>query len=240
MAQVDCFHCGDHQTREEEDAHTPDFLSLLSEANIFLPSTFSSHTGERHIFTGFIKKDGQPTQRRIDYVGLPTDWLQATTTSKVIYDFNTVANKADHFPTYAYFKHATTTQLADAPHLRLDKTWIDIREPLPLAEAVAQLCTCPVPAWDQDVHTHRHNIHTFHHDWLDPVPKQKSEAIQPYATPQILFASKSITRIHRATLKIFAEKKKVMFRILIHAWVASTIRPDRIFERKRPFPQVVG
>ena len=183
MSQVDNFYYGDHQTREEEDTHTQDFLSLLSEANIFLPFTFCSRQGERHTFTGITKNDGQPTRRRIDYVGLPIDWLRANTTSKVIYDFNTVATKADHFPTYAQFKHATTTQLADAPHLRLDKTWIDTTEPLPLAEAVAQLNTCLVPARYLDVHSHRHHIHTFHHEWLDPVPKQKSEAIQPYSTP---------------------------------------------------------
>ena len=56
MSQVDNFHYGDHQTREEEDAHTQDFLSLFSEANIFLPSTFCSHTGEIHTFTGITKK----------------------------------------------------------------------------------------------------------------------------------------------------------------------------------------
>jgi hypothetical protein len=208
MSQVDNFHYGDHQTREEDETHTHDFFSFLSEANIFLPSTFSSHQCERHTFTGIIKKDGQPTRRRIDYVGLPIDWLQAKTVSKVIYCFNTVATKADHFSTYAHFQYTTTTQLADAPHLRLDRNWIDTRETLPLSEAVAHLNACPVPAWDLDVHTHRHHIHTFHHEWLDPVPKQKSEAIQSYATPQIPRASKSITQIHRATLKIFAEKKK--------------------------------
>ena len=232
-SQADNFHCGFHQAREEEETHTADVLNLLSEADVFLPAAFLSHTGDRHTFTGITKKDGKPTNRRIDYVGLPTDWLQATTTSNVIYDFNTVATKADHFPTYVHFKFTTTTQLADSPHLRLDKTWIDTREPLPLAEAVAQLCTCPVPAWDQDVHTHRHSIHTFHHDWLDPVPKQKSDAIQPYATPQILFASKRVTQIHRAIIKIYREKTKVLSRFMIHAWVASAIKPDNIFDRKR-------
>ena len=206
---------------------------MLSEANIFLPAAFLSHAGGRHTFTGITNTDGKPTNRRIDYVGLPTDWLQATTTSNVIYDFNTVATKADHFPTCVHFKFITTTQLANSPHLRLDKTWIDTREPLPLAEAVAQLCTCPVPAWDQDVHTHRHSIHTFHHEWMDPVPKQKSDAIQPYATPQILFASKRVTQIHRAIIKIYREKTKVLSRLMIHAWVASAIKPDKMFDRKR-------
>ena len=118
--------------------------------------------------------------------------------------------------------------------MRLDKTWIDTREPILLAEAVTQLCTRPVPSWDKDVHNHRHSIHTYHHELLDPVPTLKSDAIQPYATPQIIATSKSITTIHRAILKIYAEKKKLLTRLLIHAWVASTIRPDRIFAQKRP------
>jgi hypothetical protein len=47
---------------------------------------------------------------------------------------------------------------------------------------------------------------------LDPAPTLKSDAIQPYATPQILATSKSITKIHRAILKIYAEKKKLLTR----------------------------
>ena len=206
----------------------------MAEANVFLPATFPSHTGESHTFTGITKADGKPTKRRVDDVGLPTDWLAATTSSKAIYDFNTVATKADHFPTFADYKLITTTQLADSPHLRLDTTWIDTRESLPLAEAIVQLQSCPVPPWDQDVHTHRHSMHTYHHDAFDNVPKQKSDAVQPYATLERLFTSKRVTQIHRAIIKTFQEKTKVLCRVKLHAWVASATRPDRIFARKRP------
>ena len=92
----------------------------------------------------------------------------------------------------------------------------------------------PSATWDLDVHTHRHSIHTFHHEWLDRLLKRQTEAIQPYATLQILFTSKRITKIHRAVMKIFAEKMKMLCRLMTHAWVASTIRPDRCFERKKP------
>ena len=54
----------------------------------FLPAIFPSHARERHTFTGITKADGKPTKRRIDYVGIPIDWLAATSSFKVMCDFN--------------------------------------------------------------------------------------------------------------------------------------------------------
>ena len=81
----------------------------------------------------------------------------------------------------------TTTQKAEPPHFRRDRTWIDTREQLPLTEAIDQLQKCPVPLWSKDIHIHRHCLHTYYHDALDSVPKEKSEVVQPYATLAIFF-----------------------------------------------------
>ena len=93
ISQTDNYHIGDHQAREEEETHSADLFNLLTEAKVFLPATFPSHAGERHNFTGITSAAGKLTKRSIDYVGLPIDWLAATTSSKVIYGFNTSQSK---------------------------------------------------------------------------------------------------------------------------------------------------
>ena len=100
-----CFPLPDY-SQEFSIALTYKFLPV----SIFLPTTFKSHTGECHIFPVITKKDGQPVLRRIDYVGLPTDWPVANISSNILYDFDTAATKADHYLVLAEFALATITK----------------------------------------------------------------------------------------------------------------------------------
>ena len=112
LEAADDLHYGTHQSRGNKKDHFHASLhNRIVNNNVFIPSTFSQHhSGDRHTHDAHVAHS-------------------------ILYDFNTAVKKADHFPVYADIKALFQSTTFTQDQKRLDRRWIDTRDPRKLEQA---------------------------------------------------------------------------------------------------------
>ena len=137
--------------QEGETAAGGVFHSFLQDHDLCAANTFSHcHSGSSHTW---ISSQGQG--RRIDYIGLPTQWLHGVCT-RVVHGLELLQSRDDHLPVLATCRVVKTVGVAScaaAPRrvaMRPSQDWTTTQ----LMTFHHSLCSAPMPAWDADVEDH--------------------------------------------------------------------------------------
>ena len=111
---------GSHQSSGKPTAYADAFVLFLKDASLALPSTFNCHLGDRHTFVGHAIQGETLRKRRIDYVGIPQEWMGAVTLSQVLYHSHVDTHPWRSFPSHCslrmcfYVHRGRTTTLSSA------------------------------------------------------------------------------------------------------------------------------
>ena len=193
-------HVGDFQAASFDPKAAP-FLDFLTSFNLFLPSTFDTwQFGQGATWT-------HPCghRRRIDYIGLPLEWIFTQGTAWVQDDFETGRGDGDHCPVFIEATLQFTPAPASSKAIHRHAFPRDAFEDLP--EGCLQALPC-IP-WSFDVHSHAALLQSHTSQILQdcsrrrspkPIKKTLSEATwtlvcQKRATRRSLFELNSFQRL---------------------------------------------
>lgn len=210
---------------EEEDTNGQLLRALLDANSLWLPNTFPCcHTGPA--VTWISSAAALPQGSRLDYVVLPLEWLGAEVSSMTVPDIDACAG-LDHFALSVRVSWAlTSTRKARRPRTtpsRID--WAAVRKCRDPEVWRAIFTDLPQPAWNVDVHTHWHQLHSaLLKQILKFFPRPKSRPRQPY----IDAATWELRNQKQAIRRQFAFRAHLCSRLLRHPFRRFDF--DNLFE----------
>lgn len=163
---------------EEEDTNGQLLRALLDANSLWLPNTFPCcHTGPA--VTWISSAAALPQGSRLDYVVLPLEWLGAEVSSMTVPDIDAGQAGLDHFALSVRVSWAlTSTRKARRPRTtpsRID--WAAVRKCRDPEVWRAIFTDLPQPAWNVDVHTHWHQLHSADFEIFPSPQKPASTAL---------------------------------------------------------------
>ena len=220
---------GEHQLAQRDGPMGQRIHDFCAKYSLCIPSIFAdTHTGDRH--THFSHLHGL---RRIDYILLPAMWLPAVTCFFVDRTLDLMAAADDHFLAVVKFAGRFTVKQSSVAR-RQKITAQGIRkctlESISLFEEA--ICNISVPAWQTDLHTHKHDLTEQVHEAAELLECRKIQQRKVYASPEVVETSQTrYWLLHRADHHRKLLRRVRLFRFFA-AWVARP--PDLCIEHVAP------
>ena len=136
-----------YQSGLKTSANTACFRESLDKFGMCLPSTTCLHHGPRHTWTSI---DGN-TFHCIDYVAVPSTWLQSCVWSQVLEDFDLATTRDDHQVVGLELNWDVVATYKRAPRTHADTEWSCLVQ---RDSARGRLAEIVVPSWKTDIELH--------------------------------------------------------------------------------------
>ena len=196
---------GDHQAEPYNEKAIP-FLDFLSQAQVFLPSTFVDF----HEGTAGTWKHHSAGWRRNDFIGLPLEWEYTQVQSWVALDIDPSLQHEDHRAVCVHVRCAGNGR--PQPHLhRLPKIAYEDLQALDWNVVHNSL-----PSWDMDVHSHYHEVQTTLISQATSRPKQRKPLKQTMTAP-----TWELVKLKRECRVALHETTRIQHRTFLLAFFSS-------------------